>query len=81
MTSIPNAVAGVKSLKEDSSGSRDLLLSSLRLAATRSRLQTNLFETVGIALRQKQIDIAGVMKWLADEGLLDYVPFGPGVRT
>jgi hypothetical protein len=79
MNSLPDPCAPVKS-KQDTSGERDLLLSGLRVAATRSRLQTNLFETIGIALRQKQTDIAGAIKWLSDEGLLDHVPFGPEVR-
>jgi hypothetical protein len=76
MTSLPKPLPAVKS---DAPGERDLLLSGLRVAATRSRLQTNLFDTLGIALRQKQVDCAGVLKWLADENLLEHVPFGPGV--
>jgi hypothetical protein len=68
-----------RELREDTSGERDLILSSLRVAATRSRLQTNLFDSVGVALRQKQIDCAGALAWLKDEGLLDCLPFGPGV--
>ena len=68
-----------RELREDTSGERDLILSSLRVAATRSRLQTNLFNSVGVALRQKQIDCAGALAWLKDEGLLDCLPFGPGV--
>jgi hypothetical protein len=68
-----------KAIQADTSGERDLILSSLRVAATRSRLQTNLFDSVGIALRQKQIDCAGALAWLRDEGLLDCLPFGPGV--
>ena len=66
-----------KSDHVDSSGERDLILSSLRVAATRSRLITNLFDSVGVALRQKQIDCAGALAWLKDEGLLDHLPFGP----
>jgi hypothetical protein len=64
--------------REDTSGERDLVLSALRVAATRSRLITNSLETVGIALRQKQIDCAGALAWLKDEGLLDLLPFTPG---
>jgi hypothetical protein len=60
----------------DTSGERDLVLSALRVAATRSRLQTNLFDTIGVALRQKQVDCAGALAWLRDEGLLDHLPFG-----
>jgi hypothetical protein len=63
----------------DTSGERDLILSSLRVAATRARLITNTFDTVGIALRQKQIDCAGALAWLKEEGLLEHLPFGPGV--
>ena len=80
MNSLPIPSAPVKS-SPDTSGERDLLLSGLRVAATRSRLQTNLFDTIGIALRQKQIDCAGVLKWLSDERLLDHVPFGPAVKS
>ena len=61
----------------DTSGERDLVLSALRVAATRSRLITNVLETIGIALRQKQIDCAGAMAWLKEEGLLDHLPLGP----
>jgi hypothetical protein len=61
----------------DSPGARDLLLTSLRVAATRSRLETNIFDSVGVALRQKVIDCAGAMEWLRDEGLLELLPFGP----
>ncbi len=64
----------------DTSGERDLLLSSLRVAAARSRLITNLFDNVGAALRQKQVDCAGALAWLKDEGLLDHLPFGPRAK-
>jgi hypothetical protein len=74
------ASAVKRELREDTPGERDLILSSLRVAATRSRLTTNIFESVGVALRQKQIDCAGAIKWLRDEGLLDHLPFGPGVQ-
>jgi hypothetical protein len=63
----------------DTSGERDLVLSALRVAVTRSRLVTNSLEAVGIALRQKQIDCAGALAWLNDEGLIDLLPFGPEI--
>jgi hypothetical protein len=78
MTELSTPSSAVKPNKADSSGERDLLLTSLRVAASRSRLITNLFDTVGVALRQKQIDCAGALAWLKDEGLLDHLPFGPG---
>jgi hypothetical protein len=76
---VSTPTSAVKPVREDTSGERDLILSSLRVAATRSRLITNIFDSIGVALRQKQIDCAGAMAWLKDEGLLDHLPFGPGV--
>jgi hypothetical protein len=72
MNPLPKPSPAVK--HEDTSGERDLVLSALKVAATRSRLQTNLFDTIGVALRQKQS--AGALTWLRDEGLLDHLPFG-----
>jgi hypothetical protein len=63
----------------DTSGERDLVLSALRVAVARSRLVTNSLETVGIALRQRQIDCAGALAWLRDENLLGLLPFGPEI--
>jgi hypothetical protein len=63
--------------RADTPGERDLILSSLRVAAARSRLVTNVLDSVGVALRQKQVDCTGAMAWLRDEGLLDHLPFGP----
>jgi hypothetical protein len=79
MNSVPQPSPQGKS-HVDSSGERDLVLSALRVAATRSRLITNVLETVGIALRQKQIDCDGAMAWLRDENLLDHLPIGPGIK-
>jgi hypothetical protein len=73
MTSLPEPLPQVK---EDTSGERDLVLSALRVAASRSRLETNLFDSIGTALRHKQIDCAGALAWLKDEGLLHHLPFG-----
>ena len=82
MTSLTTPSPAVKrELREDTSGERDLILSSLRVAATRSRLTTNILDNVGVALRQKQIDCAGALAWLKDEGLLDHLPFGPGATV
>ena len=77
MTQVTQPSPQGKSDHSDTSGERDLILSSLRVAATRSRLVTNLFDSVGIALRQRQIDCAGALAWLKDEGLLHHLPFGP----
>jgi hypothetical protein len=69
--------AGVKSA-QDSTAERDFMLSSLRAAATRSRLITNLLETIAVALRQKRIDCAGASEWLRKEGLIDHIQLGGG---
>lgn len=80
MKYVPTPALAVKpDDRQDTSGERDLMLTSLRVAATRSRLQTNIFDSIGVALRQKQIDCAGAMAWLTEEGLLDHLPFGPAV--
>jgi hypothetical protein len=79
MNALTTPASAVKPVREDTSGERDLILSSLRVAAARSRLITNSLESVGVALRHKQVDCAGALAWLKDEGLLDHLPFGPGV--
>jgi hypothetical protein len=63
--------------RPDTSGERELALASIRAATARQRLITNLLDTIGVALREKRIDIAGAMEWLHEEGLLDLLPFGP----
>ena len=55
---------------------RDLLLGSLREAATRSRLQTTIFENLGNQLRTGQIDRPGVIERLKQEDLLHLLPGG-----
>ena len=61
----------------NAAGERELLIHSLRLAVARSRLVTNVLETVGVSLRHRAIDCEAAMKWLAEEGLLDWLELGP----
>ena len=56
---------------------REYLIHALRLAAARSRLATNVFDSVGISLRHKKISADDALRWLKDEGLLDHVQVGP----
>jgi len=56
---------------------REYLIHALRTAAARSRLVTNLLDTIGVSLRHKTVNTDEAMKWLADEGVLDYVHLGP----
>jgi hypothetical protein len=48
----------------------DELAKRLKGAATRSRLQTLVLETIRTSLRQHKITPAGAMDWLKQEGLL-----------
>ena len=56
---------------------REYLIHALRTAAARSRLVTNLLDTIGVSLRHKAIDCNAAMEWIAQEGLLDHVQLGP----
>jgi hypothetical protein len=82
MTHIAKPSPQGKSDDSDTSGERDLVMSALRVAAARSRLETNLLDNIGVALRHKQINCAGALAWLREEGLLDRLPpVGPGVSS
>ena len=78
---MPSALAGVKPLNEDTPGERDLLLTALRAAAARSRLVTVELDSIGVSLRQKAINCAQALEWARDEDLLDWIHFGPEVKT
>ena len=60
------AIAPDKSVG-DSSGERDLLLSTLRAATERARLAANEFDTIGISLRQELITCERALKWARDK--------------
>jgi hypothetical protein len=66
-------------LVKSNAGERELLLSALRVATARSKLATNVFESVGVSLRHQKIDCDQALEWLRDEGLLDHVDLGPPV--
>jgi len=68
----------VRGKAADTANERDFLLNVLRTAAARTRLATNAIETIGTALRHRQIDCQGAMAWAKDEGILDHLIFGPG---
>jgi hypothetical protein len=66
-------------LVKSNAGERELLLSALRVATARSKLATNVFDSIGVSLRQQKIDCDQALAWLRDEGLLDHVDLGPPV--
>ena len=72
MNALPQRSAPV-----NAAGERELLIHSLRLAVARSRLITNVLETVGVSLRHRAIDCEAAMTWLKEEGLLDWLELGP----
>lgn len=77
MTSLQEGSAPGKS-KLDPAGERELLIHALRTATARSRLVTNVLETVGVSLRHRQVSCDEAMQWLSEEGCLDHVQFRPG---
>jgi hypothetical protein len=79
MTSIATALTTGKS-HVDTSGERDLLLSSLRAATARARLAATEFDTIGISLRQKLITCEQALQWARDEGLIHWIRLGPEVQ-
>ena len=76
MTSLQQGSAPDKS-KMDPAGERELLIHLLRTATARSRLITNVLETVGVSLRHRQVNTEEAMKWLNEEGVLDLIELGP----
>jgi hypothetical protein len=54
----------------DTPAARELLLSDLRLAAARAKLETQLFESIAIGVRQRHT-CAAAREQLRKEGLLD----------
>jgi hypothetical protein len=70
MTSLSHGSAPV-----NTAGQRELLIHALRTAASRSRLTTNVLETVSVQLRHRQITCDEAIAWLRAEGVLDLVQY------
>jgi hypothetical protein len=77
VTALPERSAPGKPKTKGTAGERELLIHTLRTATARSRLVTNVLETIGVSLRHNQIDCAAAMQWLHEEGLLNHIQFGP----
>jgi hypothetical protein len=56
---------------------REILINTLRLAVARSRMITNLLDSIGVALKHRQVDTEGALEWAKEEGVLDLLEFGP----
>ncbi len=60
-------------------GQRTFLITALRAASARARLATNVFDTIGVSLRERIISADDAVAWLRDEGLLEQVEWRPGM--
>jgi hypothetical protein len=70
MEAIAPDLGGGKSPTEDFS---EILLSALRCAILRAKLDANEFHTIGLALRNHAISPDGAIDWLTDAGLIGQV--------
>jgi hypothetical protein len=71
MTYIASPSARGKPVCQDAPAEREIWLSALKIAATRSRLETNILENLFASLRHKRLDCAAVREQLYKEGLFD----------
>jgi len=55
------------------------MITALRAASARSRLITNLFDTIGTSLRHKVVTCDEAVAWLNEEGLLEQIEYRPGM--
>jgi hypothetical protein len=72
MEAISITESACKPLPASTAGT-ELILSALRSATLRAKLDANEFETIGIALRAGMISPKGAIEWLEDSGLVDQV--------
>ena len=72
---VPNNSAPVNrsAAEAEARQTREALLLALRAASARTRLFTNIIDSVGTALRHKQVTLDEAVAWLTDEGIYDIV--------
>jgi hypothetical protein len=56
-------------------GDQKLLLQVLRVEVIKAQLIANQLTSIGVALKQKAIDVEGALSWARDEGLIDLLQF------
>jgi hypothetical protein len=56
---------------------RDFMLSALRAAACRARMNAADLDSIGIALKARMVTADQAVKWLKDIGALDFVGMIP----
>jgi hypothetical protein len=79
MANMHNTSSVVKPSSEDTPGERDLMLTALRAASAKARLIGNQIDTIGLALRHRNINCRQALEWLRKDDLLQWVHLGPGV--
>ena len=62
-------------------GQREFLITALRAASARALLAKNLFDTIGVSLRNRLVTCDEAVAWLMDEGLLEEVEYRPGMAS
>ena len=80
MSSLPNALPANKPPMEPP-GQREFLITALRAASARSRLITNVLDTIGTSLRHRMISCDEAVAWLMEENLLQHVEYRPGMSA
>jgi hypothetical protein len=61
----------------DPAAEREVLIHALRTAVSKTRLITATLETISVQLRHRQVTTEQALQWIADEGLNQYLQFGP----
>jgi hypothetical protein len=61
----------------DAAGDQELVLAALRVATIRSKLVSNVLDSIGVSLKQKLITAEDALTWARDEGLLGLLQFSP----
>jgi hypothetical protein len=79
MQPLPKGLASDKANSAPAAGLHEFLITSLRAASARARLQGNLFDTIGVSLKHRMVTDDEAVAWLMSEGLLEHVEYKPGM--
>lgn len=81
MSSVPNRSPSGKPDDSGPAGQREFLIIALRAASARARLAANVFDTIGVSLRNRLITCDEAVAWLHEEGLLEQIEYRPGMAS
>ena len=79
MQPLAKSFASDKAKSAPAAGLHEFLITSLRAASARARLQGNLFDTIGVSLKHRMVTDDEAVAWLMSEGLLEHVEYKPGM--